>query len=40
MFANNSAADFDPSDFSRRHIGPSPADIGDMLSTIGALDIG
>jgi glycine dehydrogenase len=40
MFASNSAADFNPDDFSRRHIGPSPADIRDMLSTIGASDIG
>src|SRR6266702_5943116 len=40
MFASNSAADFNPSDFSRRHIGPSPADMGEMLSTIGASDIG
>src|SRR5215470_19063865 len=40
MFARASIADFNPSDFSSRHIGPSPADIGDMLSTIGALDIG
>src|SRR5262245_51953079 len=40
MFAKDSAADFDPSDFSRRHIGPSPADMRDMLSTIGAADIG
>src|SRR5262249_20711405 len=40
MFAKDSAADFDPRDFSRRHIGPSPADMRDMLSTIGAADIG
>src|SRR6201988_5226157 len=40
MFARTSAADFNPDDFSRRHIGPSPADIRDMLSTIGASDIG
>ena len=39
MFASNSAADFNPSDFSRRHIGPSPADMVEMLSTIGASDI-
>src|SRR5438034_3828184 len=38
MFASNSA-DFKPSDFSRRHIGPSPADMVEMLSTIGASDI-
>jgi glycine dehydrogenase len=40
MFASNSAADFKPSDFSRRHIGPSPADMVEILSTIGASDIG
>ncbi|MBV8320014.1 MAG: aminomethyl-transferring glycine dehydrogenase, partial [Hyphomicrobiales bacterium] len=40
MFAKDSAADFDPSDFSRRHIGPSPADMREMLSTIGAANIG
>ena len=40
MPARASAADFNPGDFSRRHIGPSPADIGEMLSTIGASDIG
>jgi len=40
MFPKDSAADFDPSDFSRRHIGPSPADMRDMLSTVGAADIG
>ena len=39
MSARDSAGDFDPSDFSRRHIGPSPADMGEMLSTIGASDI-
>jgi glycine dehydrogenase len=39
MSARDSAADFDPSDFSRRHIGPSPADMAEMLSTIGASDI-
>jgi glycine dehydrogenase len=32
-------ADFDPSDFSRRHIGPSPTDIREMLSVIGVSDI-
>src|SRR5262245_18613999 len=40
MSARDSAADFDPGDFSRRHIGPSPADMGEMLSTIGVSDIG
>jgi len=40
MSARASTADFDPSDFSRRHVGPSPADIRDMLSTVGASDIG
>src|SRR6516165_1946951 len=40
MFARVSAVDFDPSDFSRRHIGPSPAHMREMLSTIGAADIG
>src|SRR5262247_1864859 len=40
MSARDSAADFDPGDFSRRHIGPSPAYMGDMLSTIGVSDIG
>jgi glycine dehydrogenase len=39
MFARTSA-DFDPSDFSRRHIGPSPEDMSEMLSTIGVSDIG
>src|SRR6266851_2977527 len=39
MFASNSVADFNPSNFSRRHIGPSPADMVEMLSTIGASDI-
>ena len=38
MFASNSA-DFKPSDFSRRHIGPSPADMVEMLSTIGASEV-
>jgi glycine dehydrogenase len=36
MFAKTSA---DPSDFSRRHIGPSPADMSEMLSIIGVADI-
>jgi glycine dehydrogenase len=40
MSASDSAADFDPRDFSRRHIGPSPADMRAMLATIGASDIG
>src|SRR5436190_14776571 len=40
MFPRSSAADFDPSDFSRRHIGPSPRDMSEMLSTIGVSDIG
>src|SRR5262249_47842765 len=35
----NTFAEFDPSDFSRRHIGPSPADMNEMLSTIGVADI-
>jgi glycine dehydrogenase len=39
MLPNTSAAEFDPSDFSRRHIGPSPADMNEMLSTIGVSDI-
>src|SRR5262245_2017176 len=39
MPARASAADFNPGDFSRRHIGPSPADMGEMLSAIGASDI-
>src|SRR5438128_10906737 len=39
MFARTSA-DFDSSDFSRRHIGPSPEDVSEMLSTIGVSDIG
>jgi len=34
MFSRTSAADFDPSDFSRRHIGPSPGDVSEMLSTV------
>src|SRR5215813_7746375 len=40
MSARASAADFNPGDFSRRHIGPSPEDVSEMLSTIGASDIG
>jgi glycine dehydrogenase len=40
MSPRPSAADFDPADFSRRHIGPSPADMSEMLSTIGVADIG
>src|SRR5438045_1518460 len=40
MFPRSSAADFDPSDFSRRHIGPSPRDMSEMLSTIGVSDLG
>ncbi len=39
MFARTSA-NFDSSDFSRRHIGPSPEDVSEMLSTIGVSDIG
>jgi len=39
MFANNSTVDFDPSDFSRRHIGSSPEEMREMLATIGAADI-
>src|SRR5262245_59219188 len=39
MSARASTADFDPRDFSRRHIGPSPADMAEMLATIGASDI-
>src|SRR5213082_2434980 len=39
MPPRTSAADFDPSDFSRRHIGPSPADMSEMLSTVGVSDI-
>src|SRR5215475_8298011 len=40
MSARASAADFNRGDFSRRHIGPSPEDVSEMLSTIGASDIG
>src|SRR5881392_3937532 len=40
MFPRSSAADFDPSDFSRRHIGPSPREMSEMLSTVGVSDIG
>ena len=40
MSARASTADFNPGDFSRRHIGPSPEDVSEMLSTIGASDIG
>src|SRR5215467_5757015 len=40
MSVRASSADFDPSDFSRRHIGPSPEDMSDMLSTIGVSDLG
>ncbi len=40
MFSRTSAADFDPSDFSRRHIGPSPGDVSEMLSTVEVSDIG
>src|SRR5262245_22992187 len=40
MSARAPAADFNPGDFSRRHIGPSPAAMGEMLATIGASDIG
>src|SRR6266566_3011086 len=40
MTHRTSAADFDPSDFSRRHIGPSPGDMSEMLSTVGVSDIG
>jgi glycine dehydrogenase len=39
MPASNSDTDFDTSDFSCRHIGPSPADMIDMLATVGASDI-
>src|SRR5262244_1023340 len=39
MSARASTADFNPGDFSRRHIGPSPEDVSEMLSTIGASDI-
>jgi len=39
MFATTSG-DFDPNDFSRRHIGPSPEDVSEMLSTIGVSDLG
>src|SRR5262249_18345498 len=39
MFATT-AGDFDPNDFSRRHIGPSPEDVRDMLSIIGVSDVG
>src|SRR5262245_57886411 len=40
MSARASTPDFNPGDFSRRHIGPSPEDVSEMLSTIGASDIG
>jgi len=40
MFPRSCAADFDPSDFSRRHIGPSPREMSQMLSTVGVSDIG
>ena len=40
MFPRSCAADFDPSDFSRRHIGPSPGEMSQMLSTVGVSDIG
>jgi glycine dehydrogenase len=39
MFPRSCAADFDPSDFSRRHIGPSPGEMSQMLSTVGVSDI-
>src|SRR6266404_9303565 len=39
MFARNSVADFNPSNFSCRNIGPSPSDMVEMLSTSGASDI-
>src|SRR6516165_6123975 len=39
MLPNTSAAEFDRSDFSPRHIGPAPADVNEMLSTIGVADI-
>jgi glycine dehydrogenase len=39
MFPRSCVADFDPSDFSRRHIGPSPGEMSEMLSTVGVSDI-
>src|SRR5215468_4807592 len=39
MFATT-PGDFDPNDFSRRHIGPSPEDVRKMLSIIGVSDVG
>jgi glycine dehydrogenase len=39
MFATT-PGDFDPNDFSRRHIGPSPEDVREMLSIIGVSDVG
>src|SRR5215467_2349228 len=39
MFATT-PGDFDPNDFSRRHIGPSPEDAREMLSIIGVSDVG
>jgi glycine dehydrogenase len=38
MFAT-ALGDFDPSDFSRRHIGPSSEDVREMLSIIGVSDV-
>src|ERR1700750_1899699 len=40
MFPRSCTADFDPSDFSRRHIGPSPGEMSQMLSTVGVSDVG
>ncbi len=39
MSVSRSSVDFDPTDFSRRHIGPSPADMAAMLEVIGVADL-
>ena len=39
MSARNFVDEFDTNDFSRRHIGPSPADMNDMLAIVGVSDI-
>src|SRR6516225_1320243 len=40
MMLATTPRDFDPNDFSRRHIGPSPEDEREMLSIIGVSDVG
>ena len=40
MMLATTPRDFDPNDFSRRHIGPSPEDVREMLSIIGVSDVG